>query len=1502
MTNLVPRPFIVFFFVMGITLKASASPWILFSEIHYQPLSDSGTEYIELWNSEPPRVNLGGWRLSGEIQFEFPEGFILLPGQVVVIAKDPKSLAESQPDIPIVLGPFQGKFDNGGGEVELLNAAGGRAARMRYGRGGRWTSLAAGTGHSLELNNPYYDPLLAENWVASSKIGGTPGQVPVEYGKSQPQGKLIIREGDFWRYQTGDRNIPNAWYKLSFNDTNWRQGPSGFGYSDGDDRTIVSGIRNRAYSVFTRKKFNSPPDLKGKNVVLKVDYDDGFAAYINGVEVARANLGSSGTLTPRDFPADGYHEAGQPERFDLGPAEKVLRQGQNVIAAQIHNHELTSTDLTLIVELILIDAPESSSPGQEEQHPVINEVNFKGSQFIEIFNPSSVKKDISGYFLSDEATQLKKYELSSGTTLEPFAWLLLNKDNLGGSFSLDSTKKNLYLTHKNGDRVLDHFTIPKLSSDQYGRVPDGSGSILPLEKLSPQKANLLKPAPRLVINEIYYSPVFDDINQTFVELYNLEDHEIALKGFKLSGGINFEFSDKDTISPKGFVVVAKNPQHLKSVYKLSASSIVGPFKGRLSGGGENLSILDSRGLVVDEVAYSDRHPWPSKADGGGSLELLHPNLDNSISSTWSASEESKRSQWQEFSYTQEHSIFRNGDSSLFQLFLLSDGTCLVDDFSITNSAGRIISEADFDDGERPWNSCGTHERSRVVTDPSDNRNRCYQISAIGRGNARTNYVYFYLNPELDEGQKYTVKFRAKWIEGSPLLLTRTAGQGLAHLNRIQRPSSFGTPGKVNSTFLSQPIPSVSQPEQYPVVPTPRDPVRVQVKVSSVNPIKNVYLHYRKDQVNEEWKRVSMVSDSRDPSQYRVQIPPQGRGKILFYVSAIDENDLRGTYPSDAPSRTALYAVGLQKHPKYPTYTVLVSQKEWRNMDARPTLSNYPLDATLVFGDSKIFYNVQFRRRGSPFTRPRQNWRLVFGHKDLDGRRSLTFDAQNGGNSNLSERLTFWLVDQLRAANSKQRFVHVNIMGHGSGLFEDVEKVDSDFLERWFEPKTSLQTVTLNKEIQSDLKPLLHKVDDYWELSPPAFDGFNHRRSRRYIEAYFEYQNHDPEIYRWNFPARLHDDYDDFEPLMNLIEVLDPSETANDEFIEKFEQVANADAWLKVLAARTFAYDWDSIGLQRGKNAYLYRSPYDGRWYLLPWDADLSWQRSSSGRIYSRKFPAVSRLLSIPQYQRQFLSYLAYLCSYSVEESRFRETLQDLSKHIRSSVNHYEWFASSRTRTIQRQLPRTGFNPYEVKRQISEESTDTLIIKGTAPILAQFVRLEGRTAPLKILDLQHFEAKFPMGPEGGEYLLDALDVSGRVVSKAKIKIDPRPEAKAIATVEAKPAVEVYLKGVRSEIGASETNSQLITQAPKTQKKSRNSFKPRNSSRTREVSQRKRRPSVQPRRPRVEPPSFSPIQIIFMCLAGMSSIAILISFFIILINKRSDKKRRSIQRKPLRRRKL
>ncbi|HIM23101.1 MAG TPA: DUF1800 family protein, partial [Verrucomicrobia bacterium] len=180
------------------------------------------------------------------------------------------------------------------------------------------------------------------------------------YSHEPTMDEVHVQEGETWRYFKGTKQPPRNWRTMNFDDNEWEKGPSGFGYGDNDDMTKLTDMRfyektadepeQPGYlSLFIRRSFQIRNLPEIKQLIFRVDYDDGFIAYLNGKEIARANLDGVARYNTK---AKKGHEAGDPVDFDITDKLKFLKEENNVLAIQVHNDKLTSNDLTMIPRLL----------------------------------------------------------------------------------------------------------------------------------------------------------------------------------------------------------------------------------------------------------------------------------------------------------------------------------------------------------------------------------------------------------------------------------------------------------------------------------------------------------------------------------------------------------------------------------------------------------------------------------------------------------------------------------------------------------------------------------------------------------------------------------------------------------------------------------------------------------------------------------------------------------------------------------------------------------------------------------------------------------------------------------------------------------------------------------------------------------------------------------------------------------------------------------------------
>jgi hypothetical protein len=191
---------------------------------------------------------------------------------------------------------------------------------------------------------------------------------------------LLFNTNATWRYVKGrsEASSPDitAWRLLNFNDTNFTTAPAPFWYGDVyPGGTQLPDMINTYSCIFMRRTFvvTNLSDVSG----LQLGYrcDDGFVAWINGVEVTRYNmLGGPGTAVA--FNGLAGPAVAEPIPFvtvDI-PGTSMLVLGTNMIAVQAFNTALTSSDLGIDISLATI-APDLVPPALVSVDPAPGTLN-----------------------------------------------------------------------------------------------------------------------------------------------------------------------------------------------------------------------------------------------------------------------------------------------------------------------------------------------------------------------------------------------------------------------------------------------------------------------------------------------------------------------------------------------------------------------------------------------------------------------------------------------------------------------------------------------------------------------------------------------------------------------------------------------------------------------------------------------------------------------------------------------------------------------------------------------------------------------------------------------------------------------------------------------------------------------------------------------------------------------------------------------------------------------
>ena len=332
------------------TTPVFTTPSVVINEIHYD--EDNKTvrsEFIEIFNPSNNPFDLSDYYFSSGIDFKFPAGTTLAAGGYLVVAENPATML-SRFGYSGALGPFaNGSFlKNSGERITLRNPAGTTIDEVDYQLGFPWPTVGDGIGTprvspSIELINPLLDNDLGGSWRASgfpaatSNSGGGGG--PVNY----------IAANATWKYLDDGSNQGTSWRATGFDDSGWSSGPAELGYGDFDEVTTVnSGPRGGRYATtYFRGSTNIPDPSTFVNFTISVTYDDAYAIYVNGTEVAR----HAGLTNNAPFDEYANNNVGNNANDTLTIPASAFVAGTNIIAVEIHQTSSGSSDISFALSL-----------------------------------------------------------------------------------------------------------------------------------------------------------------------------------------------------------------------------------------------------------------------------------------------------------------------------------------------------------------------------------------------------------------------------------------------------------------------------------------------------------------------------------------------------------------------------------------------------------------------------------------------------------------------------------------------------------------------------------------------------------------------------------------------------------------------------------------------------------------------------------------------------------------------------------------------------------------------------------------------------------------------------------------------------------------------------------------------------------------------------------------------------------------------------------------------
>ncbi|MBN1854990.1 MAG: lamin tail domain-containing protein [Pirellulales bacterium] len=169
---------------LSFTTAAESNLSATINEVHYDPdIKTELVEFVELYNAADVSVDLSDWALTGAVSYTIPVGTMLAPGEYLVISQDPAAM-QSKFGIA-TLGPFSGRLDNDGEDLELRDAAGVLRDLVDYRLGFPWPTVGDAPGHSIQLVHPDLDNELGGSWRSATPTPGAANSVLANHAAPQ---------------------------------------------------------------------------------------------------------------------------------------------------------------------------------------------------------------------------------------------------------------------------------------------------------------------------------------------------------------------------------------------------------------------------------------------------------------------------------------------------------------------------------------------------------------------------------------------------------------------------------------------------------------------------------------------------------------------------------------------------------------------------------------------------------------------------------------------------------------------------------------------------------------------------------------------------------------------------------------------------------------------------------------------------------------------------------------------------------------------------------------------------------------------------------------------------------------------------------------------------------------------------------------------------------------------------------------------------------------------
>ena len=403
----------------------------------------------------------------------------------------------------------------------------------------------------------------------------------------------LITQGDQWKYLVSWDTPDVNWTAAEYEDDHWESGNAQLGYGDGDEETVVSyggDPDNKIITTWFRKHFVIEDTSLYRRYTLNLLRDDGARVFVNGREMIRDNMQrwSVGAHATAEEGVNGLDESTW-YSYSLNPA--MFRNGENVIAVDIHQSSGTSSDISFDLQLVA----HSNRTGTQEtvyenelefellddleltavmitdtiivEQVFINEVMASNEgdlmdemgeyeDWIELYNAGGEAVNLGGLYLADTFPVRDPWVFPVNqpevTTVLPDSFLVVFADNdqeqgpLHAGFKISKDGEEVVLLQKIGQDtiIVDHVAFGNQTENvTFGRYPDGGPVFEYMNNTTPGASNTLSNVGVLSNPEVledvsvYPVPTNGPLFVKFREPLSGQDLPVKISVYSMTGSL-----------------------------------------------------------------------------------------------------------------------------------------------------------------------------------------------------------------------------------------------------------------------------------------------------------------------------------------------------------------------------------------------------------------------------------------------------------------------------------------------------------------------------------------------------------------------------------------------------------------------------------------------------------------------------------------------------------------------------------------------------------------------------------------------------------------------------------------------------------------------------------------------------------------------------------------------------------------------------------------------------